>query len=91
MSALQDYKKMTNITLAQHPVAEQLQNCDSAESSILLVQSQAREFSDSPRSDRIMKSIKNTISVLCALTATASFGDAIDLVHPEAPMWVFHL
>src|SRR5216683_60807 len=89
-SALQDYEKTTNITLAQHPVAEQLQNCDSAES-ILLVQSQAREFGDSPRSDRIMKSIKNTVSVLCTLAATATFGDAIDPVRPEAPMWVFHL
>ncbi|SRR6266851_641910 len=81
-SALQDYEKTTNISLAKHPVAEQLQSYQSVEP-IITLQDQAREFGDSPNNDRIMKSFKNTISVLCTLAATEALCDAIDLVCPE--------
>jgi hypothetical protein len=82
-AALQDYEKATNITLAKHPIAEQLLNCYSVEPIITLLQDQARGFGDFPRSDRLMKSIKNTIPVLSMLAATAALGDGIDIVRPR--------
>ena len=90
-AALQDYEKTTNITLAKHPLAEKLQNCHTVEPIITLLQGQAREFGDFPASDRIMKSIKNTVSVLSMLVVTAVFGDAIDIVRHEALVRISHL
>ena len=79
-AALRDYEKTTNITLTEHPLAEQLQNCHSDEPIITILQNQAREIGDVPGSVRIMKSIKNTVSILSML---ATLGDAIDMVCPK--------
>ena len=73
-SALQDYEKTTNISLAKHPLAEQLQNHNSVESITTFLQDYARKFDDFPGSDRFMKSIKNIMSILCTL------GDSVHLV-----------
>ena len=89
-AALQEYEKITNITLATHPIAEKLNNCHSVELIILLIQDQAREFGDFPGIDRIMKSIKNTVSVLSMLAATPALSDAIDIVRPKALMRAFN-
>jgi hypothetical protein len=89
-AALQEYEKATNITLAKHPIAEKLQNYHSVEPIIIFLQDQAREFGDFPGSDRIMRSIENTVAVLFALAATA-LGDTIDVVRPKALMGIlFH-
>jgi hypothetical protein len=66
-SALQDYEKQTGITLANHPLAEQLQNCQSVESVTTHLQEQARAFSKFKGSDKIMKSLKGVISAIAAL------------------------
>jgi len=79
-SALQVYEKKTGITLPTHPLAVQLQSCHSVESITSLVEDQASTFSDIREKDRAMKSVKSTISILTTLSATASLGDAIDLV-----------
>jgi hypothetical protein len=91
-AALRDYEKTTNVTLANHPIAEQLQNCHSVEPIIALLQDQARELGDFPRGDEVMKSIKNTVSVLSMLASTVALGgDATDIVRPKALMGIFHL
>jgi hypothetical protein len=82
-AALQDYGKTTKVTLAEHPIAEKLQSCHSVEPIVTLLQDQARELGDFRGSDRVMKSIKNTVSVLSMLAATAALGDAIDIVRPN--------
>jgi hypothetical protein len=79
-AALRDYEKTTNITLTEHPLAEQLQNCHSDEPIVTILQNQAREIGDVPGSVRIVKSIKNTVSILSML---ATLGDAIDMVCPN--------
>jgi hypothetical protein len=89
-AALQEYEKTTNITLATHPIAEKLDNCHSVELVILLIQDQAQGFGDFPGIDRIMKSIKNIVSVLSMLAATPALSDAIDIVRPKALMGVFN-
>jgi hypothetical protein len=82
-AALQHYEKTTNIVLAKHPLAEQLQNCHSVESTTTFLQDKAREIGDFRGSDRIMMSIKNTASILFMLSANAALGDAMDLVRPD--------
>ena len=90
-SALQDYEKTTNITLAKHPLAEQIHDCHSVESITAILQGQAREFGDFKGSNRIMKSIKNTVTILCMLATTSALGDSVHLVCPKAPMGVSHV
>jgi hypothetical protein len=78
--ALQDYEKMTNITLVKHPLAEKLYDCHSAESITHFFRDRALEFGDFPGGDNMMKSITNIASTLCTLSATAVLGDATNLV-----------
>ena len=82
-SALRDYEKTTNLTLAKHPLAEPLQNCHSVESITAFLQDKAREFGDFEGRNEMMKSIKSTVSILCALSTTAALGDAVYLVCPR--------
>ena len=79
-STLQGYKKNTGIDLAQHPLAIQIRNCRSIETITALLQDQAQAFSDFGRNDRIINSIKSTISILSALSGTTALDWAIGLV-----------
>jgi hypothetical protein len=81
--ALQAYEKKTGITLTKHPLAVQLQSCHTVESITGLVQDQALAFCEFQGKDRIMKSIKSTVSILTTLSATACLGDAIGLVRQK--------
>ena len=74
--ALQVYEKKAGISLAQHPLAIKLQNCDSVEAVTGILQDQARAVGDLQGSDRIMKSIKTTVSILSKLSSAASLADA---------------
>jgi hypothetical protein len=85
-AALQQYEKQTEIPLAKHPLAEQLQNCDSVESVIAILQEQVRAFSEFRGSDRIMKSLKGVVSVLSTLSAVADLSDSIGLVRRKVPI-----
>jgi len=76
-SALQNYETKTGITLIQHPLAVQLQSCQSVEDITALLQSQVQGVSYLQASDRIMKSIKSILSILSPLLAAASL--AVDL------------
>ncbi len=89
--ALRDYEQKTKITLANHPLAEQLENCHSVEGLSAILQGQARANSAFQGSDRIMKSIKSTLSVLTNLSAIAALGDGIGLVRQKTLMGVFHV
>jgi hypothetical protein len=79
-SDLQDYEKITNISFAKHPLAEQLQNHSSVDSITTFLQDLARKLDDCTGSDRFMKSIKNITSILCTLSASAALGDSVHLV-----------
>ena len=79
-AALQDYERQTGIPLAKHPLAEQLQNCDSVESVTAVLREQTQVFSDFRGRDRVMGLLKNAVSVLYKLSATADLGQAIGLV-----------
>ena len=81
-AALQDYQKQTGIALAEHPLAEQLQNCDSVESVTAVLREQTQAFSEFQEKDKILKPFKKAVSILCKLSATANFGQDLGLVRP---------
>ena len=89
--ALQDYEIQTQVSLPNHPLAQKLENSHSAESITILLQDQARSFSEFRGRDRIMKSIRSTVSFLCRLEATAALGDGIGTVRLKTLMTVFHI
>jgi hypothetical protein len=82
-SALQTYEKKVGVKLAEHPLAIQLQSCDTVESITVVLQRQAQAFSGL-RGDRIMISIENTVSILTRVSATASLAVDIGLVRQRA-------
>jgi len=94
-TALQDYQSQTCTTLSSHPLAEKLQDCNSAESVNAVLQEQARAFSDFRGGDgRIMKSLKTVVSVLYALSENSAIAEAIGLVRRKAsnrcPKFLIH-
>ena len=89
-SALRAYQEKTSISLAEHPIAVQLQSCHSVESIFTLLQPEIKAFSNFRESETITKSIKTIVSKLTTLSASASLGDVFGLVRQNAPM-VFHI
>jgi len=87
--ALQAYEKRTGVSLAQHPLSIKLQNCDSVEAITGLFQDQARAFGDLQGSDKIMKSIRTTVSILSNLSSTHSLADVFGLVRQQDLMVCF--
>ena len=81
-AALHDYQKQTGIALAEHSLAEQLQNCDSVESITAVLCEQAQAFREFQGNDKVLKPLKKAVSVLYKLSATANFGQDIGLVRP---------
>lgn len=81
-AALRDYERKTGIALDKHPLAEQLQNCDSVESVTAVLSEQTQAFSQFWEKDRLLKPLKTALSVLHKLSAAASVGHDIGLVRP---------
>jgi hypothetical protein len=79
-SALQDYQKQTGITLAEHPLAQRFQNCDTVESITALLQGQTQALGELKGSDRMTKSLNSVVSVMCSLSAFTGLGSTTDLV-----------
>jgi hypothetical protein len=84
--ALRAYEKKTGITLAEHPLAVQLHTCHSIESITSVLLGEAQAFGEFGGSDRVIKSIKNTVLILSTLFATASLDDAMGLVRQKVLM-----
>ena len=84
-STLQGYEKNTGISLAQHPLAIKIHNSGSIKSITSLLQEQGAS-SDLGRNDRIINSVKSTISILATLSATTALDWAIDLVRQKQLM-----
>ena len=76
-SALQRYEKKTGVTLSKHPLALQLQSCNSVEDFNKLLQDKARDVRES---QRIIESMKTIVSILTPLSSVASLPDALGMV-----------
>jgi hypothetical protein len=84
--AFQAYEKKAGVSLAQHPLAIKLQSCDTVEAITGLLQDQAQAFGHLQGSDKIMKSIKITVSILSKISSATSLADAFGLVRKKALM-----
>ena len=89
--ALQDYEIKTQMSLLNHPLAQNLDNCHSVESITILLQDQARSFGEFRGRDRVMKSIRSTVSFLYKISAIASLVDGMSLVRQKTLMTVIHV
>jgi hypothetical protein len=83
---LQDYEKQTGIPLANHPLAEQLQNCQSVDAVTTLLQEQTQAFSIFRESDKIMNSLKSVVSTLSRVSAIPTLGQDFGVVYPRPLM-----
>jgi hypothetical protein len=81
-AAFRDYEMQTGKTLANHPLAEKLQNCDSVESVTAVLREQTESSSEIRGKDRVLKPLKNVLSVLQELSSTSAvnFGQHLGLV-----------
>ena len=79
-AALQDYERQTGIALSKHPLAEQLQNCDSIESVTAVLREITQDFIEFRGDDKVLKPLKKAVLVLYNLSAIANFGPDISLV-----------
>ncbi len=80
-AALQDYEDKTEISLIDHPLAKQLETCNSVHSIIAILQDQARSFREFRGNDgRLMKSLKSLVDVLCSPSIGSTLNPAIGLV-----------
>jgi hypothetical protein len=86
-SALQDYEKQTGTKLTEHPLARQLETCDSVESVTAVIQGQGRDFGEFKGSEgKVSKSLQRAVSVLYPLSTSAVLGNATSLVRLVVPM-----
>jgi hypothetical protein len=74
-AALKTYRKQTKEDLLAHPLASQLQSCESTTAIIAILQDQVQEF-DKSRSgdDRLTKWLSPTVNVLNAFSTAVSGG-----------------
>ena len=75
-SALLRYEEETGVSLSTHPLALQLQSCNSVEDFNKLLQDKAKDVRES---ERITKSMKTIVSILTPLNSVASLH-AVGLV-----------
>jgi hypothetical protein len=73
-AALYNYEKQTGIALAKHPLAEKLQNCNSVESVTAVLYEQTQAFSEFRGNDKVLKPLKEVVSILYKLSPPANFG-----------------
>ncbi|KAH9071619.1 hypothetical protein EDB83DRAFT_260546 [Lactarius deliciosus] len=82
-AALKLYEKQTKKDLIAHPLASQLQACDSPAAILSLLQEKAREFDQARSGDeRLTKWLNPTVNVLYAFSAT--LGEGVGLVFSPA-------
>ena len=80
-AALQDYKDKTGNTLTDHPIAKQLETCESVNSITAILQEQARSFREFTENDgKLMKALNSSVDVLCSPSISSALNEAIGLV-----------
>jgi hypothetical protein len=78
-SALRSYEKRTKKNLLSHPLAEQLQTCNSPGAILLILQQQVREINQSQSGDEMLtKWLDPTVNVLYSFTE--ALGEGFGLV-----------
>jgi hypothetical protein len=83
-AAFQDYERQTGKTLANHPLAEKLQSCDTVESVAAVLREQTQSSNEIRGKDKVFKPLKNVLSFLHKLSSASAvnFGQDLGLVRP---------
>jgi hypothetical protein len=81
-AASEDSKQQTGIELAEHPLAERLQDCNSVESVTAVLREQAQDFKEFREKDKVLKPLKKVLTVLNILPSAADFAQDVGLVRP---------
>jgi hypothetical protein len=81
-AAFRDYERQTGKTLVNHPLAEKLQSCDTVESVTDLLREQTETSTGIRGKDKVLKPLKNVLSVLHKLSSASAvnFGQHLGLV-----------
>jgi hypothetical protein len=78
-AALKEYKKQTKRDIASHPLAAQLQCCDSPSAILTVLQARVQKFDQSQiANEKWIKWMDPTVNVLFAFSAT--LGNSVGLV-----------
>ena len=87
-AAFRDYEQRTGKTLANHPLAERLQSCDTVESVTAVLREQTEASSEIRGKENVLKPLKKVLSVLHKLSSALAvdFGQHLGLVRPQAPI-----
>ena len=81
-AALKAYKKQTKKDIASHPLAVQLQSCDSPSAILAVLRAQVHAFDQSRSVDeKVTKWLDPTVNVLYAFSA--ALGNGVGLVSRE--------
>jgi hypothetical protein len=81
-AALKDYKQQTGIELAEHPLAEHLQDdSDSVESVTVILREQSQDFTEFPEQDKVLRPLIKVLTILRRLPSSAVAQD-VGLVCP---------
>ena len=84
-TALQRYEDKTGTKLIEHPLAKQLEKCDSVDSITTILQERARCFGRFKRDDgKVMTSLKYSVNILYVLSTNTALGEGIGLVRSKA-------
>ena len=74
-AALKSYQKQTKKDLLTHPLASQIQSCESTTAILAILQDRVREFeTNSDGDERLTKWLSPTVNVLNAFSAAVSGG-----------------
>ncbi|KAH9031828.1 hypothetical protein EDB84DRAFT_1676693, partial [Lactarius hengduanensis] len=82
-AALEAYNRQTKKDIASHPLATQLQSCDSPSAILAILRAQVQAFDQSQNADeKLTKWLDPTVNVLYAFSAT--LGAGVGLTFPPA-------
>jgi hypothetical protein len=89
-AALNEYKKQTKTDIASHPLATQLQSCDSSSAIIAVLRTQVQTF-DQGSDERWTKWLDPTVNVLFAFSATLGNGVGMVIRAMLSPLEIYRL
>jgi hypothetical protein len=79
-AALQDYEDKIGSSLINHPLAKELQECDSVGSITAILEEQARIFREFRDHGKLVHSLKHLVDVLSSPFISTVFDQGTDLV-----------
>ena len=85
-AALQGYEEQTGEKLIDHPLAQQLEQCNSVESIIAVLQEQAQAFNNFRQAEtKVMRPLKRIVHILHTISTDESLRNVISLVRRIVP------